>query len=290
MPSHLRRPLGRSSSLAGMTEPCTADETPSLRRLLPALCLAVLLLAAAALPATASAARWKPKATTAPWQWQLQGKIDTSVKAPVYEVDGFDVPKATVGALHRKGRKVICYMDVGSAENYRPDFKQFPASVLGNKYDGYPDERWLDIRQIKVIAPILNKRFDLCKRKGFDAVEPDNMAGYQNNTGFPLTAADQLRFNRYIAKAVHTRGMSVALKNDPDQAKQLVGQFDFAVVEECFQYNECRRFSPFIAQNKAVFEAEYELNPSEYCAKATDLGFSSIRKSYDLFARPWIPC
>jgi glycosyl hydrolase family 114 len=82
----------------------------------------------------------------------------------------------------------------------------------------------------------------------------------------------------------------VALKNDPEQAKELVDRFDFAVVEQCFQYDECGRFSPFVEAGKAVFEAEYELDPSDYCTRAKALDFSSIAKSYDLYARPWRPC
>ena len=39
-------------------------------------------------------------------------------------------------------------------------------------------------------------RFDLCRQKGFDAVEPDLVDGYIQTTGFPLTAADQLTYNR----------------------------------------------------------------------------------------------
>ncbi len=258
-----------------------------LASILAALALFALL---AACGGDAAAARWKPKPTTAPWQWQLQGKIDTSVPAGVYEVDGFDVGKGVVKKLHSKGRKVICYLDVGSWENYRPDRDDFPKSLLGNRYEGYPNERWLDIRKIRLLAPPLRKRFDLCRKKGFDAVEPDNDNGYTNKTGFPLTAADQLRFNRWVAKEVHKRGMSVALKNDPEQAKQLAGAFDFAVVEECFQYQECGRFSPFINRGKAVFEAEYELSPGQFCQKAANLRFSAIRKSYDLFAKPWLTC
>ena len=192
--------------------------------------------------------------------------------------------------LHSQGRKAICYLDVGSWENYRPDKDQFPKSVIGKRYQGFPSERWMDIRKISLLAPPLKKRFDMCRRKGFDAVEPDNINGYTNPTGFPLTASDQLRFNRWVARQVHSRGMSVALKNDPEQAKQLVGDFDFAVVEQCFQYHECGRFSPFVKAGKAVFEAEYELPPARYCARAKALQFSAIRKSYDLLARPWKPC
>ncbi|HWO84672.1 MAG TPA: endo alpha-1,4 polygalactosaminidase [Solirubrobacterales bacterium] len=257
------------------------------RRLLAAL---LTTLAAALLLAPTAAARWHPKPTTAAWQWQLQGKIDTSVEAGVYEVDGFEVSAGTVARLHRLGRKVICYLDVGSWESYRPDADRFPAAVLGRAYEGYPDERWLDIRRLDLLAPILRRRFDLCRRKGFDAVEPDNVAGYENKTGFPLTAGDQLRFNRWVAREVHWRGMAVALKNDPEQVGQLLRSFDFAVVEECFAYEECGRFSPFVEAGKRVLVAEYSEPLSAICAQAERLDFSVIHKDYDLFARPWAAC
>ena len=183
--------------------------------------LAALALTACGSASSSEAARWRPGPTTAAWQWQLQGKIDTSVPARVYEVDGFDVGKRVVRRLHREGRRVICYLDVGSWERYRPDRAAFPKRVIGRKYQGYPDERWLDIRRIDLLAKPLEARFDLCRRKGFDAVEPDNDNGFTNRTGFPLTAADQLRFNRWVARQVHRRGMSVALKNDPEQAPKL---------------------------------------------------------------------
>ena len=261
----------------------------SKRWIVPAV-LAALCASALFLAPTTAAARWQPKPTTAAWQWQLQGKIDTSVDADVYEVDGFEVAAKTVAKLHRQGRKAICYLDVGSWENYRPDAGRFPQKVLGSVYEGYPDERWLDIRRIDLLAPILRHRFDLCRRKGFDGVEPDNIAGYENKTGFPLSGSDQLRFNRWVAREVHRRGMSVALKNDPAQVPALVGSFDFAVVEQCFEYDECEKFSPFVEAGKAVFTAEYEGSPADFCPQAQMLGFATIKKGYDLFARPWQPC
>jgi hypothetical protein len=248
--------------------------------------IALLLLA----PAASPAAIWHPPPTTIAWQWQLQGKIDTGVDAPVYDVDGFETPKATVRALHRLGRRAICYLDVGSWESYRPDAGQFPRGVIGNVYEGFPEENWLDIRRFRDFAPVLERRIAICAHKGFDAVEPDNVAGWENKTGFPISAADQLRFNRWIARQVHARGMAVALKNDGRQARQLLGSFDFAIVEECFQYEECGLYRPFVEAGKAVFEAEYELEPARFCGAAEALGFSAIRKSYDLFARPWEPC
>jgi hypothetical protein len=236
---------------------------------------------------------WQPKATTAPWQWQLQGEIDTGVAAGVYDVDGFETPAGTVRRLHRQGRKVICYLDVGSWETYRPDKDEFPRSVIGRRYFGFPDERWLDISRFHLFERPLKRRFSMCARKGFDAVEPDNLAGWEkeNRTGFKITGADQLRFNRWVALQVHRRGMSVALKNDGRQADRLVHAFDFAIVEQCFQYHECGYYRrTFVRDDKAVFEAEYEQAPKRYCGTARTIGFSSIHKAYDLFALPWYPC
>lgn len=250
------------------------------------LCACVAFLAA---PATA-AARWHPAPTTDAWQWELQGKFELTPGVSVYEIDGFEYPAADVKAIHRAGAKAICYLDVGSWEEYRPDASLFPKASIGAVYEGFPEERWLDIAHYRKFAPILEARIAMCARKGFDAVEPDNVNGWENKTGFPLTRSDQLRFDRWIARQVHRRGMAVALKNDSRQVRQLVGSFDFAVVEECFQYEECDLFEPFVEAGKAVFEAEYELPTSKFCAAAGALGFAAIRKDVELFPRPWEPC
>jgi hypothetical protein len=259
---------------------------------------AIMLLGAIVLSGSAQARKgdsgiWAPRTTIAPWQWQLQGKIDTSVPAPVYDVDGFETSRATVAKLHAQGRKVICYLDVGSWEPYRPDKAEFPDSVIGRRYAGFEEERWLDVAHFRRFERPLKQRFDMCARKGFDAVEPDNVAGWEpeNKTGFKITRADQLRFNRWIARQVHARGMAVALKNDGRQAAELAPDFDFAVVEECFHYHECGYYkNTFVAEGKAVFEAEYEQEPKAYCTTARAIGFSAIRKSLGLFAKPWRPC
>ncbi len=128
------------------------------------------------------------------------------------------------------------------------------------------------------------ERLDMCRDKGFDAVEPDNMDGYRNRTGFPLTAADQLRYNRLIARLAHERGMAVGLKNDLDQIPDLVGDFDFAVNEQCAQYGECGRLTPFVEAGKAVFHAEYELPTGRFCADSRRLKLSSLLKRYALDA------
>jgi hypothetical protein len=229
-----------------------------------------------------SRARWRPAPGTT-WQWQLTGSVDTRPDADVYDLDLFTTSAATVAALHRKGRKVICYVSVGSSEDFRPDHGRFPAAVMGAS-NGWAGERWLDVRRLDVLGPIMAARFDLCRAKGFDGVEPDNVDGYANDTGFPLTAAHQLAFNRRIADLAHARGLAVGLKNDLDQIPALVDHFDFAVNEQCFEYDECDALRPFVAAGKAVFHAEYERSPAQFCATSKRLRLSSLRKRLDLDA------
>jgi hypothetical protein len=225
---------------------------------------------------------WHPKKGVS-WQWQLDGKIDTRVKAKVYDVDS-SVSKGTVKGLHAKGRRVICYISAGSFEDWRPDARKFPASVKGATLDGYADERWLDIRQTKILGLIMAARMDVCRAKGFDGVEPDNVDGYANDTGFALTGAQQRTYNKKLASLAHARGLSVGLKNDIDQIKALQPYFDFAVNEQCVQYNECGAYGPFLRARKAVFHAEYTLRTAQFCPTSRSLGLSSIRKKLALGA------
>ncbi|MFC7304354.1 endo alpha-1,4 polygalactosaminidase [Streptomyces monticola] len=226
------------------------------------------------------AVRWRPAPGTA-WQWQLDGRVDPVVDVPVYDIDGFENDAAAVRGLHRQGRKVICYINAGAWESFRPDQRDFPASVRGRE-NGWAGERWLDIRQLDILRPLMARRFDMCRDRGFDAVEPDLMDAYLNDTGFPLTARHQLAYNRMLAALAHARGMSVGLKNDLPQVPQLVDDFDFAVNEECAQYGECERLKPFVAAGKAVLHVEYALEPSVFCARTGRLGLSSMRKRLDL--------
>jgi hypothetical protein len=199
--------------------------------------------------------KWKP-ALGDSWQWQLQGKINTSYDVVIYDIDLFEAPQSVIDALHAKGRHVICYFSAGSSENWRPDFRQFNEMDKGRPLDGWPGERWLDIRSANV-RRIMKARLDLAVRKHCDGVEPDNVEGYSNGSGLGLTRANQVNFNRFLAAEAHSRGLAIGLKNDLPDIPALVGVFDFAVNEECNQYDECGRLRPFLRAGKPVFSAEY---------------------------------
>ena len=233
---------------------------------------------------TRSTAVWQPIPGTS-WQWQLTGTIDTSYDVDMYDIDLFDVPPSVIDQLHQGGRIVICYFSAGSWEDWREDAGDFPTAVIGSPLDDWPGEKWLDIRQIDQLSSIMQARLDLAITKQCDGVEPDNVDGYSNDSGFPLTAADQLTYNIWLADQAHNRNLSIGLKNDLDQIITLEPHFDWALNEQCFQYNECDLLLPFIQANKSIFGVEYEeegANPNDFCPQANSLNFDWLLKRYDL--------
>lgn len=225
---------------------------------------------------------WRPAPGTS-WQWQLTDTpVDLSVEAEVYDIDLFDNEAEVVAALHAQGRRAICYINVGAWEEWRPDAAAFPSELLGNEYEGWEGERWLDIRRLDLLAPLMAQRLDQCRDKGFDGVEPDNMDGYLNDTGFPLSYEDQLAYNLWLAEAAHERGLSIGLKNTPGQVQALLPYYDWALTESCFAQGWCEEFQPFIEAGRAVFAAEYSITPAEFCPQAARLRFSAIFKEREL--------
>lgn len=146
------------------------------------------------------------------------------------------------------------------------------------------DERWLDIREVDLLRPIMKSRMELAISKGCDGVEPDNVDAYINGdeTNVPLTYNDQLVYNRMLADLAHDLGISIGLKNDVDQLDDLVDHFDWALNEQCFEYNECGGYEVFVERGKAVFGVEYEGSASIFCPVAKSMQLSWLKKKLDL--------
>lgn len=265
--------------------------------------------AAPALPApTACPGCWHPALNTS-WQWELSTTPSASEISAntfgMWDIDGFDNSAATVTAL-KAHSKVVCYISAGSYEGWRSDASTFPGSaqlnsktpdhailgILGWKMSGW-DERWLDVRDVQkpgsALASIMRARIAMCQSKGFNAVEFDNVDGYTNQTGFPLTAADQLYYDSFLANEAHAKGLSAVLKNDNAQIPKLLPYFDFALNEECWHYNECTTaqngsygYDQFVAAGKAVFGVEYTGQTSVFCPKANAQNFNWLKKKLAL--------
>ena len=212
------------------------------------------------------------------------------VAASIYDVDGFDTSAAQVARLHARGTRVVCYIDVGTWEDWRPDAGAFPKSVLGNG-DGWPGERWLDIRRLSVLEPIMRRRLQMCARKGFDGVEPDNLDPLGNDPGFPITRVQVIRYARWIAATSHGLGLAVLQKNGPELARALQPDFDGALVEQCNEYEECGAFAPYLRAGKPVLNAEYlrRLYPG-FCAADDRRGISGALYDLALDGALYRPC
>ena len=232
----------------------------------------------------------------ASFDWQLDDVTSSNeFDATVIDVDAFSTSAATVQHFKDQGKIVIAYLSVGSVENFRPDANQFPAAVIGNVYDGFEDENWLDIRNIDALAPILRARFDMIQAKGFDGIEPDNMNGYQNNTGFSLTQTDAIVFSRWLINEAHARNLHIGQKNAEELVPNMVDEFDWMLTEDAYADNFQDEALPYIIAGKAVFVTEYKdaMSQSQFlntvCPDAAVNQYSAIYKNRDL-TDPVISC
>lgn len=250
--------------------------------------------------ATATPAPWQP-AVSSTWQIVLENAIElpstsksVSPSVPVYDIDMFDNEKEVMDTLHDLGVKVICYFDAGSYEPGRPDSKDFKKKDLGKELEGWPGEYWLNISSPDV-RDIMSNRIKIAESKGCDAIDPDNVDGYDNKNGLGLTAQDSIDYMHFLAGEAKARGMSTGLKNAGEIISKVLPVVSFSVNEQCHYYQECETFSPFIKAGKPVFNIEYPGDSpkitakdiKKYCATSGTWGtgaakFSTVLKNMDL--------
>lgn len=85
-----------------------------------------------------------------------------------------DGAQETIDTLHSNGKIVVCYISIGTVEDWRSDAKEFPTSAIGGGVDGWAGEQWLDIKNEKV-REIMSARVSTAASMNCDAIEPDNM-------------------------------------------------------------------------------------------------------------------
>ncbi|GAA3953453.1 endo alpha-1,4 polygalactosaminidase [Chitinophaga oryziterrae] len=239
-------------------------------------------------PERNAATWWQPVAGVT-FDWDLSNISSTDTfSTDVVDVDAFETSKATVDALHAKGRKVIAYVSVGTLENYRPDSALLPPSVIGKIYPEWPDERWLDIRKLDSMKPWLISRFTMIRQKGFDAIEPDNLDAYGNETGFDISITDTKAFCTYIITLAHSMGLGIGQKNVSELTGDFSSSFDWALTEDAFDQGWQDDMLPYIAKNKPVFVTEYtdKMTQTKFqstvCPAAKTKKYSAVLKKRDL--------
>jgi len=254
---------------------------------------------------------WVPPLGQQPWQWELSHPLKLSkardmgtddvlpngqpAPAPViYDIDAIINPASTITALHAQGKHVVCYIEVGAAGNYYSTGDEGLSSTyydqlqsageFGNQVPGYP-EYYLNIQSPATLSIIESMIAQQCAAKGFDAVETDIDEEYADNSGFALTKGMEERYMTKLADDIHALGMGWWIKNPDDTgdsyATDMFPLADAVLTEQCNQYASCGLLSAYVG-HKAVFNAEYRLKPSKFCAADDTLGFNGAKFSVSL--------
>lgn len=222
------------------------------------------------------------------WNYNLNTPVDTSIDVNVFFID-MDGAQETIDTIHGMGKVAVCYISIGTVEEWRDDASQFPSTAVGGDVDGWAGERWLDVKD-KTVRSIMTERVEKAARMNCDAVEPDNMMAYtEGNIGVDVSEGDQIDYNQWFAGVVHSNGMLVGMKNSVELVPIMHRDFDFALNEECFQWDECDVYEDtFLAEGKPVFNVEYK-NNMDQCDQALAMNIDSIVKNLNLDA-PMCSC
>lgn len=149
----------------------------------------------------------------------------------------------------------VCYINAFQTQgNYggnRPDESQnWPSSVVlaSSEDPNWPGEFLIDISTAAkrtTAANHLQQIINTCADKGFDAVEYDNLDSWTRLNNLPFDRTDTVTYATLLVDRAHAAGLAVAQKNTTDLIDsgdhRRIG-FDFAIAEQCGQYNECGVF------------------------------------------------
>ena len=185
--------------------------------------------------------------------YQLGGAYEPAAEVTIVARDSTEQPA--------EGRYSICYVNGFQTQ----PGEEWPEALL-LEADGAPlaDPNWPDEYLINVsteenrgdAAARLAAAIERCATAGFDAVEFDNLDSYTRSQGL-LTVDDSLAFAALLVEQAHALGLAAGQKNTAElgaRGRDEVG-FDFAVVEECAQFDECAAYTD--VYGPAVIAIEY---------------------------------
>lgn len=189
--------------------------------------------------------RVRPPEAGAPFDYQIGGAYPPPSGVRVVSRDRADRPA--------RGLYSVCYVNAFQAQpgELRWWRERHPALLLRGE-DGrlVTDDAWDEVlldtstaAKRAALARIVGAWIDDCARRGFQAVEPDNLDSFERSGGL-LTPADNADFARLLAARAHAAGLAIGQKNTTEllPRRAAVG-FDFAVAEECGEYDECGRYA-----------------------------------------------
>ncbi|CAM3483170.1 Endo alpha-1,4 polygalactosaminidase [Deinococcus saxicola] len=231
------------------------------------------------------------------WDWQIGAQTAVQVRVPpglrLIDLDGFETTAAQVESLKIQGVYTVCYINAESYEPYRPDSARYPARMKLAVDPNWQDEAFVDMRDVfrpkSVLADILRERLRMCRKKGFQAIEPDNLQNDENVPGGIITLQDQMDFSGWLADEAHALGLAIFQKNGPNKVllkdrtgRRLADKFDGILTESCQEFDGCVPLAEYVRRGKPALNVEYEQNFLN-CVEARRLGINSMFK--DLYLR-----
>lgn len=253
--------------------------------------VAIVLLALAALTGTAQARapQVSPPPGAAVFDYQIGGAYHPERGVRIVDRDRTDSPAP--------GYYNICYIN---AFQTQPDERRWwvahhPNLLLRNGTGGFltdpdwPGEYILNTSTAArrtSIARIVGGWIDGCARKGFDAVEPDNLDSWtRTGVNHRLTRADNLDLATRLARRAHEDGLAIGQKNTVEVSR--VGRtqvhFDFAIAEECQVYSECGGYRTYYGSR--VYEIEYRRSAYRAACASRSGKISIILRDLDVTPR-----
>jgi len=202
-------------------------------------------------------------------------KFDYQIGAAYTPPDGVTVVSRDRNATPAAGLYNICYVNGFQTQPAEQAWWQANHDdlLLKNADGSYViDPDWNEIlfdistpEKRDAIAAIVNGWIDGCATAGFQAVELDNLDSYTRSAGL-ITQTQALDFASLLITHAHNDGLAIGQKNTLElgTAGRDAG-LDFAVVEECGQFNECGSFAAVYGDH--VIDIEY--NSAGFTAACT---------------------
>ncbi len=239
-------------------------------------------------------ARWVAPPTGRAFDYQLAEAYQPAAGVDVVARDWFD-------SVPLEGAYSICYINAYQTQPAddtvdRPDeVGAWPATVVLRDLPddpNWPGEFLIDLSTAAkrdLAAEHVAAMLDVCARKGFEAVEFDNLDSWTRFDGLgiaePFDRSDAVAYAVLLVSAAHHRGLAAGRKNTPELDRttsiDLIG-FDFAIAEECGAYDECSAYTDVFGDR--VLDIEYTQAGFEAACSSIGDRTSVILRDRDLHA------
>lgn len=277
------------SALSKVTDYC------QLMRMLTTLCTAAVLVTALAACSGPEEAPSTPQTSSStggiapPEGFPVGAGLDYQLGGAYEPATGVQVVVRDVSDPPAEGLYSVCYLN--GFQTQPEEAAPWLADGLVLLIDGvpltdpdWPDEFVLDTStfdQRTAIAERIGAGLQECADKGYDAVELDNLDSYTRSEG-RLSLVDNVELAAMLVKRSHGLGMLVGQKNAAEESATFkdIG-FDFAVAEQCVEFDECADYAD--AYGGAVLAIEYpeESGAGDPCS-ATNRPASTVLRDRDL--------